>query len=138
MKLRHLILGCSLIFAENALGQRAALIYSSADIDTMRPDSSVRNVWPQKFGKYMRIKYKTGVKAKVPKDAVWGFRDKKGNLFRMYKGMPYRVVKNGEYVKYYYEDLIYIEPTLVPSIEARYSATLDSPIVFTKRKARRK
>lgn len=138
MKLYHLMLGCSLILAENAQGQRAALFYRSADIDAMRPDSTIRDIWPQKFGKYMRVKYKTGIKTKVPKDAVWGYRNRKGKLFRIYKGQPYQVVKNGQYVKYYYQDFIYIEPALVSNLEARYSTTLDSPIVFTKRKARRK
>ena len=138
MKLYHLMLGCSLMLAENALGQRAALFYRSTDIDTVSPDSSIRDIWPQKFGKHMRIKYKTGVKKKVLKDAVWGYRNRKGSLYRMYKGMPYLVVKNGTYVKYFYEDLVYIDPTFIPNSEARYSATLDSPIVFTKRKARRK
>ncbi len=56
----------------------------------------------------------------------------------MYKGEPYQVVKNGAYVKYYYEGFIYAEPMPISNLEARYSTTLDSPIVFTKKKARRK
>ncbi|MCF0073487.1 hypothetical protein LZD49_23615 [Dyadobacter sp. CY261] len=138
MKASQLIFGFALLVAGNALGQRAALLYRSTDIETTQPDSSIRNIWPQKFGRYMVIKYKNGVKTKVPKDAVWGFRDKKGRLYRMFKREPFEVVKNEGYVRYAFNSFIYIDPMIIPHKEARFSATLDSPIVFTKKKALRK
>jgi hypothetical protein len=138
MKTFQLILGFTLLIAGSAVGQQAALYYQSADIDKTQPDNSIRNIDVQKLGRYLVIKYKNRAKTKVPKDSVWGFRDKKGRLYRMFKGEPYEVVKKNGYVRYAYDSFIYIEPTLIPNKEARYSATLDSPIVRTKKKALRR
>ena len=138
MKRYHLVIIFLLSLAENAFGQSAALFFRSADIENARTDSLIRDVWPQKFGKYIRIKYTNGDKAKIAKNSVWGFRSKKGRLYRMYKGEPYQVVVKDGYVKYYYDTFAYIEPALIPITESRYSATLNSPIVFSKKKARRK
>ncbi|SKC19071.1 hypothetical protein [Dyadobacter psychrophilus] len=138
MKRYHLVFIFLLSLAENAFGQSAALFFQSADIGNARTDSSIRDVWPQKFGKYMRIKYTNGDKTKILKDSVWGFRSRKGRLYRMYKGEPYQFVVKDGYIKYYYDTFALTEPTIIPVTEARYSATLDSPIVFSKKKARRK
>lgn len=124
--------------AENASGQHTALFYRSAEIETAPRDSTIRDVWPQKSGKYMLIKYRNGLKTKVPKDSVWGFRDRKGNVFRMYERVPYLVVENETYVKYHYETEIYIEPTFIPHTLSYFSETLDSPIKSSKKKLARK
>lgn len=138
MKYCHLVFVLFLLPAEKASSQKAALFFQSTDIENARTDSSIRDVWPQKLGKYMRIKYRNGTKTKVPKESVWGFRNKKGRLYRMYRGEPYEVVVKDGYIKYYYETFVYIEPALIPDTETRYSTTLDSPIVFSRKKARRK
>ncbi|WP_342084844.1 hypothetical protein [Dyadobacter sp. OTU695] len=138
MKTFQLFLGFALLLGRNGLCQQAALYYHSTDIDAIMPDSSIRNIWAQKLGRSIVIKHKNGVKTKLPKDAVWGFRDKKGRLYRMFKSEPYEVVKKDGYVRYSYDSFIYIEPTLIPYKEARFSTTLDSPIVRSKKKALRR
>ena len=101
MKPFHLVFIFWLSLAENAFGQSAALFFQSADIENARIDSLIRDVCPQKFGKYIRNKYTNGDRTKIPKDSVWGFRSKKGRLYRMYKGEPYQVVVKDRYIKYY-------------------------------------
>jgi hypothetical protein len=56
----------------------------------------------------------------------------------MYKGEPYEVVEKDGYIKYLYDTFVYTEPAYIPITEARYSTTLDSPIVFSRKKAQRK
>jgi len=136
MKYYYVIL-VTLLLAQNALGQ-AALYFRSSDIKNASIDSPIRDVLPQKFGKHMRIKYRNGDRAKILKESVWGFRNRKGRLYRMYKGEPYEVVEKDGYIKYRYDTFVYTAPAFIPITEDRYSATLDSPIVFSKKKAQQK
>lgn len=75
-----------------------ALFFRSSDIENARSDSPICDIRPQKFGNYILIKYTNGDKTKITKDSVWGFRRRKGRLYRMYKGEPYQVIVKDGYI----------------------------------------
>jgi hypothetical protein len=101
--------------------QHAALYYRSSSIDSSQRDSSIHKIGVQKLTKYLIIKYTDGTKSKIPKDSVWGFRDNKGHLFRIFKGEPYQIMKRNGLIKYSYYSFIYIDRT---HSDAQYSITL--------------
>ena len=93
-------------------------------------DTLIRRITPQRYGKYVRIRYYDGSKQKVFKDSLWGYIDKHGSVYRIYHRQSYRVLKKDEIVKYTYKK--YVGKAWRTYLA--YSTDLDSRIVKRKNK----
>lgn len=93
-------------------------------------DTLIRRITPQRYGKYVRIRYHDGSKQKVFKDSLWGYIDKKGSVYRIYRRQQYRVLESDQIVKYAYKK--YVGKAWRTYLA--YSKNLDSRIVNRKKK----
>ena len=110
--------------------QAQSLLKSSSEINHAIADTAIKKIKPQKFGRTLKVKYKDGSQQRIKMDSLWGYKDKKGRIFRLYKNVPYQILKENEFVTYF----INSNTTMGPRTYRFYSKTRDSEIVMRKRK----
>lgn len=107
------------------------ILYSSRDLirsDTSQAISAIRPHWlAGQLATNITVIYKNGVKRKVSRDSIWGFKDSDQSIYRSYQGNLYKMEQADNVLMYSSATSRYL---LV-----RYSKTLDSPLYPTKRKA---
>jgi hypothetical protein len=119
-----------LVLSASCFGQNPALMYTSHSGVSEDSIGVIKRI-KSPVGKKVKVIYSNGQKSKILKSELWGFRTRSGRLYRLYDGKALRVVKQNDIVKYEYK-----QPGTT-CYSRRYSANLDSPVVWTKRKARR-
>lgn len=126
------LLGMTLAFAGQGQAQR--VLYSSHTINQSGQDAAIKTIRPHwAFSNVITVIYKNGHTERIPKDSIWGYEDRHGRLYRYYKNEFYRVRK--------VENLVYytiLRPTGQSVANRRlFSKSYDSPLRWTKAKARR-
>lgn len=119
-----------LALSASCFGQKAALMYTSHSSVSEDSVGMIKRI-KSPVGKKVKVIYANGQKTKILKSELWGFQNSRGRVYRLYDSKALRVVKQNDIVKYEYK-----QPGTT-CYSRRYSADLDSPVVWTKRKARR-
>ena len=114
-----------------SFAQHPALMYNRQHPVTEDSVGVIKRIAAPPLSKKLKVVYENGRKRKVLKDDVWGFQDRRGRLFRVYEGAVYRTIIKDDIVKYQRQ-----KPG-TNEYQWRYSTDLDSPLYWTKRKARR-
>lgn len=107
-----------------------ALIKHSSELGNSAPDTSIKKIRLQYWGRSVITIYQNGRKQKIEKDSLWGYVDSNGTVTRIYHHQSYQVVEKGEIVKYVYKK--YVGKGWRTSFA--YSKNLDSRIVTRKKK----
>ncbi|MGA0559407.1 hypothetical protein ACO2Q8_22305 [Larkinella sp. VNQ87] len=116
------------------------LLHRSSDV--FRTESgpsikSVKSVFLQ--ARNLNVRYADGHSEIVPRAEVWGFSDKKGRIYRLYKRGQYEVVNIGDVVTYEQQKTRSYttngQTNTTTETETFYSKTLDSKIVSSRKKA---
>ena len=124
----------SLVAMFSAYAQKPALIYDGDSSDSPGTSAGIRKIRPQGVGKYVKVYYEDGRTEKIAKDSLWGYRDKKGNTFRMYRREPYLIISDNEIVTYAHRKMVGNGNGVVWQTYRLYSLTRNSPIVSRKKK----
>ncbi|TDE09420.1 hypothetical protein [Dyadobacter psychrotolerans] len=110
------------------IGQR--ILRYSNESKRATGDTLIEKITPQRYGRYVRIRYYDGSKQKLFKDSLWGYIDKKGTVYRIYRREHYKVLETDEIGKYAYKKYVGKAWRTYPA----YSKNLDSRIVNRKKK----
>lgn len=117
------------LLSVRCFGQFPALMYDSKHAVSEDSVGAIKKIVAP-YGKKLKVVYENGQKRKILKSDLWGFQNRSGRLYRLYRNKAMRVLKQGDVVKY-----VYKQPG-THNFSWRYSADLDSPVFRTKRKAR--
>ncbi|QRR00683.1 hypothetical protein [Dyadobacter sandarakinus] len=118
------------VYCSHSFGQQAALMYDSQHAVTKDSIGVIKRIASHPLSRNLKVVYTNGKKRKVPEKEVWGFRGRTGHLYRVYKGDVFRVMPKKDFVRY--------ERHLTGThYQVRFSSDLDSPMVWSKRKARK-
>ncbi|GAB3913635.1 hypothetical protein GCM10028803_58040 [Larkinella knui] len=116
------------------------LLSRSSDVfrtEPGRPIKAVRSIFLN--AKNLNVHYLDGQSEIVPRNEVWGYSDKKGRIYRLYKRAQYEVVNVGDVITYEQQStqntLVGSQTTVTNVIETFYSKTLDSKIFSSRKKA---
>lgn len=126
-----LLSACS---SEHALvrTQPNRLIYQSRDLfqtDSLSQYVRVRPGFFRASGLVAKLPNRT--RKHIPTGAAWGYSDRKGLVYRYYRGDSYQLVSVGEMMVYNQKLYDPITPTLTA-----YSRTLDEPITRNRNRAK--
>src|SRR5215217_5974334 len=108
-----------------------SLLRNSSDVDNAIPDTSIKKIKPQKFGRAVKVRYKDGNLERIKMDSLWGYTNKKGKVFRIYKHHIYQILKEEEFITYFVTSFI---AETGPRTYWFFSKDRDSEIVNRKKK----
>lgn len=115
-----------------SLAQR--VLYNSQQINQPDTEQGIRNVRPNwALSPTITVVYDDGRKEKVDRKTIWGYEDRRKRVYRYHKNSFYRLINTGDVVRY---RQLRTTGRGMASINY-FSNNLDSPVRWTKRKARK-
>ena len=113
-------------------GQR--VLFSSGDIKQPYGGPAIKKVYRiLRFSPNITVKYVDGSVEKVPIKSIWGYQDRRGRYFRIYKGDSYRIRDTTGIIRY----SIMLPAGHGVANYSYYSQNLDSRLYWTRSKASR-
>lgn len=109
-----------------AQSDRAYLLAKSADIFVLDSSNYITNIYSGP--RILTYKNRWGKKGKVETDSIWGYINNKGETYRIYKHLYYKLIDSLPIIKYSLSRAVRFGRVYVPKEFFYYSKDLDSPI----------
>ena len=132
--------GCSPKTVSTFITQPNRILYTSGDVSRVSTVDSIVRIKPGSLllSSKLKLTLRNGKRAIVPKKAIWGYSDEKGNVWRCFKKTYYQVIRVSDVVEYELIEPRTVGPGMVINEPVRvYSKTLDSKIVGNRKRALR-
>ena len=114
------------------------VLYTSTDINQISTIDSITRIRSSGFltAKNLKFTLRNGERKTIPKKTIWGYSDRKGNVWRCFKNTNYQVLSIKDVVEYETTEPRTVGPSMVIYEPIRkYSKTLDSRIVGSRKRA---
>ena len=110
------------------------VLYNSQQLNQPNTKRSIRTIRPNwALSPTITVVYADGHKEKVDRETIWGYEDRKKRVYRYHKNGFYRLMDTGDVIHYRQS-----RTTGRGMASVNYfSSSLDSPVCWTKRKARK-
>lgn len=109
-------------------------------MNRLEPTDSIAKLRPGNswLARNVKITLQNGERKTISKKAIWGYSDIGGLVWRRFKNTYYQILRVGDVVEYEIIEPRTVGPSMVISEPVRkYSKTLDSKIVSSRRRALR-
>jgi len=123
------LLVLSSVLAFSALGQKANILYSSADLNSFKRSNQINKIIYGPLYSTIKVKFTDGSVKKIDKSDIWGYIDTNGDIYRQYNRDFFKIIDQSSLIKYTKTNL-HSQGARYPRPleESFFSRTLDSKI----------